>query len=76
MRAYTLSMLTQLANSGNPIVEKEIIDWVNNKLQSAQKTTSIRSFQDSAIADGKSINKQKCLITNKNCNSFSRSRCD
>lgn len=45
MRAYTLSILTQLAHTGNPIVEKEIVDWVNNKLASGQKQTSIRNFQ-------------------------------
>nr|CAD7435015.1 unnamed protein product [Timema monikensis] len=27
MRAYTLSVLTQLANTGSPIVEKEIVTW-------------------------------------------------
>jgi plastin-3 len=52
MRAYTLSVLTQLANSGNPMVEREIIDWVNNKLSSGGKTTNIRSFQDNSIATG------------------------
>jgi plastin-3 len=52
MRAYTLSVLTKLANSGNPIVEREIIDWVNNKLASGGKTTSIRNFQDKNIATG------------------------
>lgn len=45
MRAYTLSILTRLAHTGNPIVEKEIVDWVNNKLAAGQKTTSIRNFQ-------------------------------
>ena len=45
MRAYTLSILTQLADTGSPIVEKEIIDWVNNKLVQGKKSTSIRSFQ-------------------------------
>lgn len=45
MRAYTLSILTQLADTGSPIVEKEIIDWVNNKLAQGKKTTSIRNFQ-------------------------------
>lgn len=45
MRAYTLSVLTRLANTGNPIIEKEIVQWVNNKLQAAGKTSSIRSFQ-------------------------------
>lgn len=55
MRAYTLSVLSRLANTGNPMVEKEIVTWVNNKLASAGKTTSTRSFQDSAIADGKIV---------------------
>lgn len=55
MRAYTLSILTQLAHTGNPIVEKEIIQWVNNKLINGQKTTSIRSFQDSSISSGKVV---------------------
>lgn len=32
MKAYTLSMLTQLAGTGHPIVEKEIIAWVNEKV--------------------------------------------
>ena len=45
MRAYTLSILTQLADTGSPIVEKEIIDWVNNKLAQGKKQTSIRNFQ-------------------------------
>lgn len=45
MRAYTLSVLTQLANTGNPMVEKEIVTWVNNKLNNAGKTTSLRNFQ-------------------------------
>lgn len=52
MRAYTLSVLTSLANSNNPIIEKEIVAWVNKKLETAGKTSSIRNFQDSKIADG------------------------
>ena len=55
MRAYTLSVLTQLANSGNPMVEREIIEWVNNKLTLAGKTTSIRSFQDHSVADARVV---------------------
>lgn len=55
MRAYTLSILTQLAQTGNPIVEREIVTWVNNKLASAHKQSSIRSFQDSSIADAKVV---------------------
>ena len=55
MRAYTLSILSRLANTGNPIVEKEIVQWVNKKLSEGGKTTSLRGFQDSAIADGKIV---------------------
>lgn len=45
MRAYTLSVLTQLANSGSPMVEKEIVNWVNTKLQQHNKQSSLRGFQ-------------------------------
>ena len=37
MKAYTLSMLTKLAGTGHPIVDKEIIDWVNNKVITTTK---------------------------------------
>ena len=35
MKAYTLSVLTKLAgqDSGHPIVEKEIVVWVNQKVR-------------------------------------------
>jgi hypothetical protein len=49
MRAYTLSILTQLANTGSPIVEKEIVTWVNTKLASAHKNSSLKSFQVSGF---------------------------
>lgn len=55
MRAYTLSVLSRLANTGNPIIEKEIVQWVNSKLAGAGKSTSLRNFQDAAIRDGKVI---------------------
>jgi len=34
MRAYTLSLLSKLASQddGRPIVEKEIVAWVNDKV--------------------------------------------
>jgi len=52
MRAYTLSVLSQLASSGDPIVESAIIEWANDKLANAEKTSRIRNFQDSSIANG------------------------
>ncbi|XP_050526775.1 plastin-3 [Daktulosphaira vitifoliae] len=55
MRAYTLSVLTQLANTGSPIVEKEIVTWVNNKLQSANKETALKGFQDQTLSDGRIV---------------------
>lgn len=55
MRAYTLSVLSQLANTGNATIEKEIVAWVNKKLLSAGKETSIKSFQDSSISNAKVV---------------------
>lgn len=55
MRAYTLSVLSQLANTGGTTIEKEIVAWVNKKLQSANKESSIKSFQDSSISNSKVV---------------------
>lgn len=55
MRAYTISVLTSLANSKSPIIDKEIVAWVNTKLQNAGKTSTLRNFQDSKIADAKIV---------------------
>lgn len=55
MRAYTLSVLSRLANSGNPIVEKEIVQWANNKLTEAGKESTLKNFNDSSIANAKVI---------------------
>ncbi|CAF3809904.1 unnamed protein product [Rotaria socialis] len=51
MRAYTLSILQKLANSSKPIADKDIINWANEKLQSANKKTVLTSFQDQALSD-------------------------
>jgi len=32
MKAYTLSILTRLAGTGHPIVDKEIVEWANDKV--------------------------------------------
>lgn len=55
MRAYTLSILAQLADTGHPIVEKEIVDWANRKLKEAGKQTQIRGFQDPCICDARPV---------------------
>merc|ERR1711970_451571 len=46
MRAYTLSLLSQLNEDGTPIVESEIISWANTRLQEGGKDVSIKHFQD------------------------------
>merc|ERR1711915_808139 len=46
MRAYTLSLLSQLNSDGTPIVESEIISWANRKLEEGGKGVSIKHFQD------------------------------
>jgi len=51
MRAYTLSILTRLAGDENKAIgEKEIVEWVNNKLKEAGKESQIRSFNDKSIS--------------------------
>jgi len=55
MSAYTLLVLTQLATTGRPMNEKEIVTWVNNKLQNANKSSTLRGFQDHALADGRIV---------------------
>ncbi|KAL0125085.1 hypothetical protein PUN28_004317 [Cardiocondyla obscurior] len=56
MRSYTLSILTSLAGTqGSTLVDKEIIHWVNSKLQAAGKTSVLKTFQDQALSDGKVV---------------------
>lgn len=50
MRAYTLSILSHLADNGKPVDESKIVEWVNGKLKEAGKTSSIRGFNDSSIS--------------------------
>ncbi|CEF71495.1 Fimbrin [Strongyloides ratti] len=57
MRAYTLTILSQCTNKndGTLVGDKEIISWVNKKLSDSGKSTSIRSFQDPSISNGKVV---------------------
>jgi len=32
MKAYTLSILTRLAGTGHPIVDRQIVEWANEKV--------------------------------------------
>lgn len=50
MRAYTLAILQSLsANKDKPVKDSDIVDWTNEKLASAKKETSIKSFKDPSI---------------------------
>ncbi|CAJ0928576.1 unnamed protein product, partial [Mesorhabditis belari] len=56
MRAYTLTVLAACTQSGDSLpADKDIVAWVNNKLASKGKTSSIRSFQDSSISDARVV---------------------
>jgi len=46
MRAYTLSLLRKLSPDGTPIVETEIIEWANQRLNEGGRGVTIRHFQD------------------------------
>ncbi|CAD6195459.1 unnamed protein product [Caenorhabditis auriculariae] len=56
MRAYTLSILAQCTEAGDSLpADKDIVAWVNQKLNSNGKSSSIRSFQDPSISDGRVV---------------------
>ncbi|KAI1732890.1 calponin homology (CH) domain-containing protein [Ditylenchus destructor] len=56
MRAYTLTILAQCTQSGESLAtDKEIVAWVNEKLQSAGKSGRIKSFQDPTISNAKVV---------------------
>lgn len=50
MRAYTLSILSHLADNGKPVDESKIVEWVNGKLKAANKSSQIRGFNDGSIS--------------------------
>merc|ERR1712241_1449046 len=52
MRAYTLHLLSELAQDGKPIEEKEIITWANTRLSEGGKDVSLSSFKDKTIKTG------------------------
>lgn len=56
MRAYTLTILGQCIASGDEMpTDKNIVQWVNNKLKESGKSTSISSFQDQSISSSKVV---------------------
>lgn len=50
MRAYTLSVLQRLAGSDKPISDPEIVEWANETLKAAGKSSKIAGFKDTSIA--------------------------
>ena len=55
MRAHTLSILNRLAGGEGRISDNEIVDWVNQTLKGAGKSSSISSFKDPKIASSMSV---------------------
>ena len=52
MRSYTLSLLSRLnTSSGDPVMESEIVQWTNTRLQASGAET-IRHFQEKKIRTG------------------------
>ena len=46
MRSYTLALLSRLnSSSGSPVVESEIVQWTNQRLQAGQSGLVITHFQ-------------------------------
>jgi hypothetical protein len=56
MRAYTLTILAQCTQSGERLAaDRDIIQWVNKKLEESGKSSRIKSFQDPNIADARPV---------------------
>jgi len=51
MRQHTLNILIQIGG-GKKIDDKAIIKWANETVQAKERTTSMKSFQDSTLATG------------------------
>ena len=50
VRCYTLALLSRLnSSSGAPVVESEIVEWTNSRLESSGAPTTINNFQDKKI---------------------------
>ena len=56
MKAYTLSILAKLqGDDTHPIVDAQIIDWANEKLKMAGKSSTFRNFQDPTLTTGHAV---------------------
>lgn len=55
MHFYTLSLLQSIAGTNKCVKDEQIIKWVNEKLESHEKTSRIANFKDPTISSGQSI---------------------
>jgi plastin-1 len=53
MRRNILSTMASLSKGGRDITDSDIVKWANGEVQKAGKKSSMRSFKDPAIKDGK-----------------------
>jgi len=51
MRYFVLNFLKNMSKSGKEITEGEIIDWCNQKVRSAGKSSSMESFKDKTLSN-------------------------
>jgi len=53
MRKHTLKILDSLGGaSGRPVSDDDIVNWANNMVRGSGKTTTMRNFRDSSLANG------------------------
>lgn len=55
MRAYTMTILQQCTRTDKSVNEGEILQWVNDKLAAAEKTTKITGFKDADIKTSRCV---------------------
>jgi len=55
MRAHILHILSSLSEDGSKIEDAQIIEWVNQTLSEAGKSSSIKSFKDKSLSDSLTV---------------------
>jgi len=53
MRHHVISILKSLSNDGQKIEEKQMIQWANEKVKGAGKTSTMSSFQDGSLSNSR-----------------------
>jgi plastin-1 len=52
MQYHIVSKLKAMSFGGKEVTEESMVNWVNEKVKSAGKSTKIRSFKDPSLKDG------------------------